>query len=201
VLELAVAIELVAKEIAETDRLRFDSGENFGQGGFVHLEQAELSRSGIEQRRGDPGDEVRAGAVVRQPEPFAEDGRRHRRGGGLAVRRRDDSRTEREPCSETVDGVRIELPEQLAGDGRTAAGPRKTRQSPRRPRDGNLGGERDRNAQNRRRLPERPPIPRTGEFHGALPLKGEVRHPIPTYGAPGSSTAAKEKDADRRQLE
>jgi hypothetical protein len=28
--------------------------------------------------------------------------------------------------------------------------------------------------------PSRPPIPRTGEFHAALPLKGEVRHPIPT---------------------
>ena len=126
VLELAVAVELVAKEIPEADGFRFDTQEDLGQCRLVHLEEAELGRACVEERRGHPRDQVRARPVVRQAKTFTENACRHRRGRRLAVRRGDHRRAERQPRGEAVDRSGIELPDQLSGDCRAAAGPSQT---------------------------------------------------------------------------
>ena len=53
VLELAVAVELVAEEVAEQERARPDPSSDLRQRALVDLEQAELRVAGGEQRRGD----------------------------------------------------------------------------------------------------------------------------------------------------
>ena len=60
-LELAVAVELVAEEVAEADGPRLHARGDLGQGGLVDLEEPELGAPGLEQRGGDARDEVRAG--------------------------------------------------------------------------------------------------------------------------------------------
>ena len=59
-LELAVAVELVAEEIAQADRARTHSREHFRKGCLVRLEQPELRTVRVQQRRRHPGDEIRA---------------------------------------------------------------------------------------------------------------------------------------------
>ena len=69
-LELAVAIELVAEQVAEQDRARVQLGGERVEPQLVDLEQAELARDaparagGGEQRGGDPSGHVRPGLVV-----------------------------------------------------------------------------------------------------------------------------------------
>src|SRR5438067_8230271 len=87
-LELAVAVELVAKKVAETHGAGPQPTGNFRQRRFVDLEQPQLHVASGEERRGNAGDEIRAGAVVREPDPAAENTSGHRRRGRLAVRRR-----------------------------------------------------------------------------------------------------------------
>ena len=128
-LELAVAVELVAEEIAEADRPRPQPPGNLGQRGFVDLEEAELCGARGKQGGRDAGHEVCAGAVVREPELPSQDPRGHRRRRRLAVCRRDKRGTERKPTSELVDCRRIELPEQLAGNGRAAPGASQAREA------------------------------------------------------------------------
>ena len=77
-LELAVAVELVAEEIAEADRPRLNAPDHLRQRRLVHLEQRELGSAGREQGGGHAGDEVRAGAVVREAEA-------RRRGSAAAI--------------------------------------------------------------------------------------------------------------------
>src|SRR5437764_9886530 len=113
-----------------------------------------------------------AGAVVRQPQPAAEDLRRHRRRGRLAVRRRDQRRPERQSSREPVDGARVDFPEQLAGNGRAPAGAGKTRKPARGTRERNLGGERNGHAHDRGRLSEPHWSLGWGNFR-AVPRKGE----------------------------
>ena len=91
-LELAVAVELVAKQVAERDGPRRDSPRHLGQRGLVHLEQPQFGISGGDERRGDAGDEVRAGPVVRQPHRRLQDPRGHRGRRRLAVGCRDERR-------------------------------------------------------------------------------------------------------------
>jgi hypothetical protein len=97
-LELAVAVELVAEEVPEAERARPDAPRHLGQGSFVDLEQAELGVARAEERGGDPRDEVRPGAVVRQSDARGEDRGDHRGGRRLAVRGRDEDGSLREPC-------------------------------------------------------------------------------------------------------
>ncbi len=91
-LELAVAVELVAEEVREEQRLRTDATRDLGQRALVDLEQPELGVARLEQRRGDAGDEVRPGAVVRDAGERREQLGGHRRGRRLPVRRRDEHR-------------------------------------------------------------------------------------------------------------
>ena len=127
-LELAVAVELVAEEIAEADRPRPEALQELGQRALVHLEEPELGIAGAEQRRGDARDEVRARSVVREPVPRTEDLRRHRSRGRLAVRGRHDCGTRREARGQAVDRVTVELGEELARDRRPAPGAETSRQ-------------------------------------------------------------------------
>ena len=73
---------------------------------------------------------------------------------------------EREPRGQPVDRRRIELPEQLPGTVVPPPAPARRDKPPRRPRDGDLGGERNRKAQNTGEAIRAPPIPRTGELVG-----------------------------------
>ena len=121
VLELPVAVELVAEEVAEQHRARPDPANDLRQRAFVDLEQAQVGVALGEEGGGDPGDEVRAGAVPGEPAARLEDLGGHRGRRGLAVRRRDDGGAVAKPCRERVDRAGIELPEELARQRRAAA--------------------------------------------------------------------------------
>ena len=66
VLHLAVAVELVAEEIAEQDGASADAPDDLRQRALVHLEQPQLCVALRQQGGGDAGDEIGAGAVPRQ---------------------------------------------------------------------------------------------------------------------------------------
>ena len=142
-LELAVAVELVSEEVPEADGARPDAAHHLRQGCLVHLEEAELGIAGGEERGGDTGEEVRARAVVGEPDARAEDLRCHRGGRRLPVRGGDRRRPGGEPSGQAIDRSRIEDGEELARDGRASAGADEARESGDRPRGGDLGGERD----------------------------------------------------------
>ena len=132
-LELAVAIELVAKEISETDDSGRSPPRDLRQGSLVHLEQAELGAPGGEQRRRDTGHEIRAGRIVGQAHTRREDLPGHGRRGRLAVRRGHEHATEREAARKAVEGGRIENRDHLSRNSRAAPGaeePREARRGP-----------------------------------------------------------------------
>ena len=123
VLELAVAVELVAKEVAERDDARLHAPHHLRQRELVDLEQAEVGVGSGEQGGGDARGEVGAGVVPGEPVAAAEDPRQHRARRRLAVRRRDDGDAGGQACRERVEGARIDLPEQLPGQRRATAAP------------------------------------------------------------------------------
>ena len=123
-LELAVAVELVAEEIAEAHDPRADARCDLRQRPLVDLEQPQLRAARRKQRRRDPRDQVGTGPVVREPKSGPQGLGGHRRGRRLAVRRGDESGALRQPGGQAVDRAGVELPEQLAGDGRPAAAAR-----------------------------------------------------------------------------
>ncbi len=94
-LKLAVAVELVAEQVAEQDRARVQLGGDRVEPQLVDLEQAELAVDPRarprrrEQRGRDAARHVRALGVVYERDPgLLEHARRERRGRRLAVRRR-----------------------------------------------------------------------------------------------------------------
>src|SRR5581483_11886098 len=110
-----------------------------------------------EQRGGDPGDEVGAGGVVREPVPRPEHLGRHRGRRRLPVRGGDERGALRQPRCKPVDRVRVELPEQLARDGRAGAGAEQARERAGGPGPGDLGGERKAGPHRRERSEHAPP--------------------------------------------
>ena len=86
VLELAVAVELVAKQVAERDDPRPDTAHRLRQSELVYFEQAKLRVRGGEQGGGDARREVGARVVPGQTVAASENPRCHRRRRGLAVR-------------------------------------------------------------------------------------------------------------------
>jgi hypothetical protein len=86
-LQLPVAVELVAKEVREGDHTGPRALDRLGERRLVDLEQAEVRAPGRHERRREARQEVRARVVPRQFVPTAQDARRHRRRGRLAVRR------------------------------------------------------------------------------------------------------------------
>src|SRR4051812_49840618 len=84
-LELAVAVELVAKQVAEDDEPRLELGRYARKPRLVDLEEA-LGSVLLEERGRDSPGHVRAGAIVnRLPAGGAQGGGDHAGGGGLAV--------------------------------------------------------------------------------------------------------------------
>ena len=181
-LELAVAVELVAKQVAEADDPRTQAPDELRQRRLVHLEEAELGSVGGEQRRCHAGDEVRAGGVVGEPQARPEDLRGHRRRRRLAVRRGDDGRPGGQPGGETVDRVRIEPGEQLPRNRRASAGAHEPRQAGDGTCGGDLGGERHGQA-HVARVREQGPRPRLRAARGML-RTGDARPPRRSYRAP-----------------
>jgi len=120
-LELAVAVELVAEEIAEEQRLRPNAARHLGERALVDLEETELGPARSEERGGDSGDEVRPGVVVCDTHPRTQDLGDHRGRRRLPVGRRDEHRPLCQASCEQVDRAGIELPEQLSGQRRAAA--------------------------------------------------------------------------------
>src|SRR5262249_9932787 len=127
-LELAVSVELVAEEVAETDRTGPQPPSGLGQRGLVDLEQPELCVARGEQRRRNARDEVCSGAVVSKSELPSQNARGHCCRRRLPIRRRDERGAKTKPPAELIDGPRIKLPEQLARDGRAASGAGKARE-------------------------------------------------------------------------
>ena len=121
-LELTVAVELVAEQVAEADGPWTDPAHHLGEGGLVDLEQAELRMVGREQCRGDAREQVRPGTVVGEPQARVEDLRRHRGGRRLPVRRRDRDRAGGKARGEPVDRAGVDGREQLSRDRGAAAG-------------------------------------------------------------------------------
>ena len=141
VLELAVAVELVTKQIAEHDQPRIERGRHLRQPRFVDLEQA-LAAALFEQRRGHAPAHVRPGAVV----DGVAAGGAHRRGqhaggGGLAVGGADDRRAADELAAEARDRVRRDPQQQPAGQRGAAATAAAAAERARCPRQRDLGPE------------------------------------------------------------
>ncbi len=120
-LELAVAVELVAEEVAQAERTWADPTGDVGKRGLVDLEQAELGLPGREQRGSDSRDQVRSGAVVGEPHPTLEDLGDHRSRRRLAVGGRDEGRSQGEPRRQALDRLGREEREHLARHGRSTA--------------------------------------------------------------------------------
>ena len=170
VLELAVAIELVAEQVPEADGPRPGSPRDLRQRRLVHLEQAQLSAFRGQERGRHAGDEVRARPVTGQANLRCQDLRDHRRSRRLAVRGRNEHGTERQPACQAVERIRIEGRNQLSGHRRPAAGPDEPREPCR------CAGGRDPDGQgdsHHRRSVATPrdalPIPETGDLRGPHP--------------------------------
>jgi hypothetical protein len=93
-LELAVAVQLIAKQVAQDDHTGAQLGRDAGEPELVDFEQPELARQGAtvsvrgEQGRGDTARHVCAGEVVNRRDPGLSEDRAGERGGGrLAVGR------------------------------------------------------------------------------------------------------------------
>ena len=121
VLELAVAVELVAEKVPETDGLRPDAAGDVRKRALVDLEEPEVGPVGGEERRRHSRDEIRSRAVVRELHAVSDDLRDHRGGRRLPVRRRDEGRSQREAAGELADGAGVHRGEDLSGNRRTAA--------------------------------------------------------------------------------
>ena len=129
-LQLAVAVELVAEEVAEQHRARLELLDHRAEPELVDLEQAEvagqrapaLARRRSASARGDAARHVRPRAVVDEPRAGAlEDRRHHRRRRRLAVGGRDHDAAAVQPAREAADRVRLDAREHLARQRRPAA--------------------------------------------------------------------------------
>ena len=124
-LELAVAVELVAEEVAQRQRVRLHAAHDRGQRRLVALEQPELggcsTAGAVDEGGGNAREQVGAGRVAAEVDGRIEDGGDHRARRRLAVRRRDRSAAERQRRGELLDALRRESVEHAPGQGRAAA--------------------------------------------------------------------------------
>ncbi len=126
-LELAVAVELVAKQVAKHDRARVQLRCDRVEPQLVDLEQPQLAGDRAvrarrrEQRRRDPARHVRALGVVDERDARAlEDARGHRRRRRLPVRRGDEGAALSQARSERADRVAVEADQHAPGSARCA---------------------------------------------------------------------------------
>ena len=141
VLELAVAVELVAEKVPETDGLRPDAAGDVRKRALVDLEEPEVGAVGGEKGRRHSRDEIGSRAVVRELHAVSDDLRDHRGGRRLPVGRRDDGRSEREAAGELADGAGVHRGEDLPGNRRAAASAGEPRKSSCRPRERDFDSE------------------------------------------------------------
>ena len=120
-LDLAVAVELVAEEVAEHDQGRVELRRDLRQPGLVDLEQP-LASLLLEQRGRDPPGHVRAGPVVDRRAPLGlEHGGDHPGGGRLAVGGADQGDAATEPGAEAGDRVGSEAQQDPSRQRRATA--------------------------------------------------------------------------------
>ena len=148
-LQLAVAVELVAEQVAEQHRPRLELLDDRAEPELVDLEEAEVARqrapaaaARVRQRAGDAARHVRPGAVVDEPGAGAlEDARHHRRGRGLAVGGADHDAAAVQAAREAADRVRLDAREHLARQRRPAAAAGRPRERADRLRGGHTCGQ------------------------------------------------------------
>ena len=128
-LELAVAVELVAEEVAEAERARPHAPRDLGQRGLVDLEEAEL---GVGRSEEGGGDAARRGSRPTRLCASRTRGRRISAAIAAVVVFPFVAETSadalRQPRREPVDRAGIELREQLPRHRRSAAGADEPRQ-------------------------------------------------------------------------
>ena len=139
-LDLPVAVELVAEEVAEDDQRGVELGRHLRQPGLVDLEEA-LAAALLEQRGRDAPGHVRPGPVVhRLAAHGGEDRGDHPGSRRLAVRGADHGRRV-EPGAEAGDRVGGEAQEHAPGQRRAAAAAAGPAGDADRPRGRSLGSE------------------------------------------------------------
>ena len=130
-LQLAVAVELVAEEVAEDQQAGMQMRRDPGEPRLVELEEALVPGLLQESRRHAPV-HVGPGAVVHGSAAGGpQDPRDHAGGRGLPVGRADHDRAAIEPGCETVDRVRGHAHEQATGQGGPSAAAAAAAQTPR----------------------------------------------------------------------
>ena len=153
VLELAVAVELVAEQVSQFDDAGPGTAKDLRQRKLVDLEEPELRVARGEQRGRDARSEVRARVVPCQAPCGGEDRRGHGRRRRLPVRRGDERDAEREPPGERVERAGVELPHELAGQRRPAAAAGGAREPPHEPGSGRFEREPGAHPAERTRVP------------------------------------------------
>ena len=170
-LHLAVAVELVAEEVAEHDQRGVELVGDPRQPGLVDLEEA-LVAALLEQRRRHAPGHVRAGPVVDRVAALGgEDRGDHPGGRRLAVGGADDRRAALEAGAEAGDRVRGEAQQDPARQRRAAAAAAGPAGGADRPRGGDLGAEQRPAAL--RRLARRSSVGRAGT--STLSARGSTR--------------------------
>ena len=168
-LQLAVAVELVAEEVPEQTARGRTRRATSGSAASSTSKRPELRVARGEQGRSDPGDEVRARAVVGQANRWREDLGRHRSGRRLAVRRRDERRPLGKASREAVDGAR-DRASRGASPALSCLHRRRRRGRGRPPpRANRISAERESGR-------------RTGRTRTASPVRGNFRGPRPFRG-------------------
>ena len=119
---------MVAEEVPENDDARTSALECLGKRALVDLEQAELGTATGDERGGDAGEEVRTGAVPREPPLGAQDLCSHGCRRGLAVRRGDERHAVGSRAASASTAPWIDLPQDLPGQRRPASTAYGTRQ-------------------------------------------------------------------------
>ncbi len=130
-LELAVAVELVAKEVSEADGLRPHAAADVGKRPLVDFEEPQLGIGVGEEGGGHPGHEVCAGAVVGEADPAPQGAGHDGRGGRLAVRAGDERGAQGQSPGQGRERARIDRGEQLPRQRRSPAAPGEPRDASR----------------------------------------------------------------------
>ena len=183
-LELAVAVELVAEQVAKQDRARVQLRGERVEPQLVDLEQSKLAldravrTSRAQERGGDPSGHVRALGVVHEREASVlEDAGSHRGGRRLAVRGRDQRAASTKASAELADRIAVEPDQDLAGRARRA-----TAAHPRQPCD----GARERKLRRQRRRHPRGALPKAAS---ALPSRGTITLTAPAIARTRSGSS------------
>jgi hypothetical protein len=140
-LQLAVAVELVAEEVAENQEGGIEFRGDAVEPSLVDLEQPQLALAAacVDQRGGHAPVHVRAGAVAHDRAPVElEHAREHRGGGGLPIRGRDQRDAPAEALPQVRDGALVDAQQQPSRDGGAAA-PRAPDGCAHEPRERNRG--------------------------------------------------------------